>query len=142
MDSEEISKNLKMKLKHIGMLLLVIILVFLYFFVNPNKVNYLPKCPLYVSTGIYCPGCGSQRATHNLLNFNFLGVLNQNVLYIFGLLIIGYHLLISGINYIFSKTIYNYIYHPKTPIVLLIIIVVFWILRNIPYYPFNLLAPH
>jgi hypothetical protein len=131
-----------MKLKHIGMLLLVIILVFLYFFVNPNKVNYLPKCPLYVSTGIYCPGCGSQRATHNLLNFNFLGVLNQNVLYIFGLLIIGYHLLISGINYIFSKTIYNYIYHPKTPIVLLIIIVVFWILRNIPYYPFNLLAPH
>ena len=142
MDSEEISKNLKMKLKHIGMLLLVIILVFLYFFVNPNKVNYLPKCPLYVSTGIYCPGCGSQRATHNLLNFNFLGVLNQNVLYIFGLLIIGYHLLISGINYIFSKTIYNYIYHPKTPIVLLIIIVVFWILRNIPYYPFNFLAPH
>jgi len=131
-----------MKLKHIGMLLLVIILVFLYFFVNPNKVNYLPKCPLYVSTGIYCPGCGSQRATHNLLNFNFLGVLNQNVLYIFGLLIIGYHLLISGINYIFSKTIYNYIYHPKTPIVLLIIIVVFWILRNIPYYPFNFLAPH
>ena len=80
-----------MKLKHIGMLLLVIILVFLYFFVNPNKVNYLPKCPLYVSTGIYCPGCGSQRATHNLLNFNFLGVLNQNVLYIFGLsLIISY----------------------------------------------------
>ena len=130
-----------MKLKYIGMLLLVIILVFLYFFVNPNKVNYLPKCPLYVSTGIYCPGCGSQRATHNLLNFNFLGVLNQNVLYIFGLLIIGYHLLISGINYIFSKTIYNYIYHPKTPIVLLIIIIGFWILRNIPYYPFTLLAP-
>jgi len=110
--------------------------------VNPRNVELFPKCPLYVTTGIYCPGCGSQRATHNLLNFNILGVLNQNALYIFGLIVLGYHRLISGINYIFSKTIYNYIYHPKTPIVLLIIIVVFWILRNIPYYPFNLLAPH
>ena len=131
-----------MKLKYIVMLLLFMVIALLYIYINPSEINFLPKCPLYVSTGIYCPGCGSQRATHNLLNFNFLGVLNQNVLYIFGLLIIGYHLLISGINYIFSKTIYNYIYHPKTPIVLLIIIVVFWILRNIPYYPFNLLAPH
>ncbi|UMB61535.1 DUF2752 domain-containing protein [Lutibacter sp. A80] len=131
-----------MKLKYIGMLLLIIVLAFLYFFINPNDVDFLPKCPLYKTTGIYCPGCGSQRATHQLLNFNIVEVFKQNALFVLGLLIIGYHLVISGINYFFKKENNNYIYHPKTPIFLLIIIIIFWILRNIPYYPFNLLAPH
>ena len=130
-----------MKLKYIGMLLLAIVLAFLYFFINPSEVDFLPKCPLYLTTGIYCPGCGSQRATHQLLNFNIFGVFQQNALFVLGLLIIGYHFFISGFNYFFKKNTYNYIYHPKTPIVLLIIIIGFWILRNIPYYPFNLLAP-
>lgn len=124
------------------MLLLGIALAFLYFYVNPSKVDFLPKCPLYLTTGVYCPGCGSQRATHHLLNFNFWGVVQQNVLYIFGLAIIVYHLIIEGLNLIFKKNIYNYIYHPKTPIIILIFVIIFWIARNIPYQPFNWLAPH
>lgn len=131
-----------MKLKYIGMLLLAIVLAFLYFFINPSEANFFPKCPLYVTTGIYCPGCGSQRATHQLLNFNIIGVFQQNALFVFGLLIVVYHFVISGINYFFKKDLYNYIYHPKTPVILIIIAVLFWILRNLPYYPFNLLAPH
>lgn len=117
-------------------------LVLFYFFINPNEVTYLPECPLYFSTGIYCPGCGSQRATHQLLNFNIFGVLQQNVLYFISLFVLGYHLIVKGINTYFKKYMYNYMYHPKTPLVILAIIVVFWILRNIPYYPFNLLAPN
>ncbi|MCF6168182.1 DUF2752 domain-containing protein [Lutibacter sp.] len=131
-----------MKLKYIGMLVLGIVLAFLFFYVNPNNVNFFPKCPLYVTTGIYCPGCGSQRATHQLLHLNILGVLQQNILYFFGVLLIGYHLIVISLNLFFKKHIYNYIYHPKTPIIILIIVIVFWILRNIPYYPFNLLAPN
>jgi hypothetical protein len=129
------------KLKILGMLLLGIALAFLYFLINPSEVNFLPKCPLYAMTGIYCPGCGSQRATHQLLHFNFLGVLEQNALYIFGLLIVMYHICIEGINYFFKKNIYNLLNHPKTPIFILIFIIIFWIARNIPVYPFTLLAP-
>ena len=68
----------------------------LYFFWNPSGTNIFPKCPVYSVTGIYCPGCGSQRATHQLLNFNFLGVFQQNILYVMGLFIVGYHLTISN----------------------------------------------
>lgn len=117
-------------------------LVLFYFFINPNEANFFPECPLYYTTGIYCPGCGSQRATHQLLNFNVFGVLQKNVLYFISLLILGYHLTVLGINALFKKNIYNYVNHPKTPLVILGIIVIFWILRNIPYYPFNLLAPN
>lgn len=131
-----------MNKKILGMLLPTIALAFLYFYVNPSNVNFFPKCPLYLTTGIYCPGCGSQRATHHLLNFDFWGVLEQNILYIFGLLIFAYHLTIESLNLFFKKNIYNFLYHPKTPIFVLIFIILFWIARNIPYEPFNWLAPN
>lgn len=130
-----------MKFKYIGMLLLVLGLAALYFYINPSEVDFLPKCPLYVTTGIYCPGCGSQRATHHLLNLNILGVTQQNVLYLFALILIGYHSVIVSLNRFFKRNIYNYIYHPKLPITILIFVIIFWIIRNIPHYPFNLLAP-
>ncbi|PHQ55327.1 MAG: hypothetical protein COC16_05420 [Lutibacter sp.] len=131
-----------MKLKYIGLSVLGMALVLLYFFVNPSELDILPKCPLYVTTGIYCPGCGSQRATHHLLHFNFEEVLQQNVLYFFGLLFIGYYLTITSLNFFLKKNIYNYVYHPKTPLIILIVILLFWIARNLPFYPFNCLAPN
>lgn len=136
----KILKNIK--LKYYTILILGIALLILYYTINPSTVNFLPKCPLYLTTGFYCPGCGSQRATHYLLNLNFIAVAKQNVLYILGLLFIAYHFLIIAYNYIFKKNIYNYIYHPKTPIIVLIIVVIFWIIRNIPMVPFQILAPH
>jgi hypothetical protein len=123
-----------MKIKGIIFFTGVIVLGIFYFFINP-------KCILYGTTGIYCPGCGSQRATHQLLNFNIFGILQHNVLYFISLVILGYHLIVLIINAMFKKNIYNYVYHPKTPLAILVFIIIFWILRNIPYYPFNLLAP-
>ncbi len=130
-----------MTFKHVAIFLLLLGVFILYLNINPSEVDFLPKCPLYFTTGLYCPGCGSQRATHQLLNFNFLGVAQQNLLYVLGLLIFSYHAVILGLNRFFNKTYYNYMYHPKMPIALLVVIITFWIFRNIPTYPFNLLAP-
>lgn len=124
------------------MLLLIMGLAFLYFYINPNNVDFLPKCVLYQTTGILCPGCGSQRATHHLLNLNFKGVLQQNILYVIGLVILLYYLIIKAINLIFNKNIENKLGQVKVIISLLIFVILFWIARNIPFYPFNLLAPH
>lgn len=94
-----------------------------------------------MATGLFCPGCGSQRATHELLHLDLIGILKQNVFYAVGLIIIGYHIFVSIINKLFKKSIYNYLYHPNTPKIILAGIILFWILRNLPWYPFNLLAP-
>ena len=130
-----------MKIKYIIFFMLGLALVSIYVSVNPSEVDFLPKCPFYFFTGVYCPGCGSQRATHQLLNFNFIGVLQQNILVVIGLFIIAYHLILLVANRFFYKSFYNYLNHPKTPFILLFFIVCFWVLRNIPSYPFNLLAP-
>lgn len=130
-----------MTFKRIGLFILAISLIIIYVSINPSEVDFLPKCPFYFTTGFYCPGCGSQRATHQLLNFNILGVLRQNILYLICLFIIAYHLVVVGLNTYFKKNIYNYMNHPKTGWFLLVFIVSFWILRNIPSFPFNLLAP-
>jgi len=130
-----------MSFKKIALVLFGIGLCLVYIFINPNEVDFLPKCPFYVFTGFYCAGCGSQRATHQLLNLNIIGVLQQNIFFLFVLLMLLYQLIVSSINKYSSKKVYNYIYHPKAPIIVLVIIILFWVLRNIPYYPFNLLAP-
>ena len=130
-----------MKLKYILILVLFIVLALFYFTINPSLVTYLPNCPLYSTTGIYCPGCGSQRATHDLLHLDFMGVLQHNVLYLIGLLFLFYHGIVLIANRFFGKPWRSLFYHPKTPIIVLVIIIIFWILRNLPFAPFNWLAP-
>jgi len=131
-----------MNFKHIIVLVFFLGLSLFYFIINPNKVNFLPKCPLYATTGIYCPGCGSQRATHELLHLNIKGVLKQNVLFLFALLLLIYHWTVCLINKFFNKNWKSILNHSKTPIIILIIIIIFWVLRNLPWKPFSLLAPH
>lgn len=134
-------KIFKIKPKDIVLLSVGLIVAMLYYFINPN-FNLFPRCPLYSTTGILCPGCGSQRALHDFLHLDFEGVIRHNILFIFGILLLLYHFTILGLNLLFSKNYFNLLYHKKTPIIILVIVIVYWILRNIPVYPLNLLVPN
>lgn len=118
-------------------------LVILYFFFNPANTAFFPPCPFYSLTGFYCPGCGSQRAIHQLLHGNIGGAFGYNALLVLSLPI----LLISARMFILN--IYRkenkrdgILYNPILPKIIFVIILLFWILRNIPVQPFGLLAPH
>jgi len=132
----------EIKLKYIFIFLLGIIISVLYFNINPSDVNFLPKCPLYATTGLYCPGCGSQRATHELLHLHFLQAAKQNILFLIGIALFIYHYAVLGINKIFNKSWNSLLNYPKTPIIILIVVLIYWILRNIPIEPFKWLSPH
>ncbi|WP_408733609.1 hypothetical protein [Neptunitalea lumnitzerae] len=79
---------------------------------------------------------------HSILHLHFLETLSFNALFIPGLLIFFYNLLIKALQKIHpEKEINNMVYHPKFPIIVLITVLAFWLFRNIPVYPFTILAP-
>ena len=117
-----------------------IIIIYSYF--NPAQHSFFIPCPFNYVTGYHCPGCGSQRAIHQLLHLNILGALRLNPL-----LVLSLPLLFLGVgfqvwNYIF-ETQYriNFFYNNKFIYGYFIVVILYWILRNIPYEPFSLLAP-
>jgi len=113
--------------------ILVLLLVSLYYFFNPTVSNFFPKCPFHTITGLYCPGCGSQRAIHDLMHLNIFEAINHNALMFFAFTF--------GIGlYLYSKKKFYYlIYHPKSPLIIFGIIFLFGVLRNLD--KFHFLAP-
>ncbi|MFT6126200.1 MAG: hypothetical protein ACJAVA_000663 [Flavobacteriaceae bacterium] len=114
----------------------------LYHFYNPSTHSYFIPCPFNFLTGYHCPGCGSQRAIHQLLHFNILAAFRLNPLMVLSLPLIIYGLGVNAWNFIFDtqhriKLFYNklFIYGYFG------LAILYWIARNIPMYPFNLLAP-
>jgi hypothetical protein len=116
-------------------------LVFVYYKINPAGQDWIPKCPFHSTTGLHCPGCGSQRALHDFLHGNIIEGFRHNFLMGLGIMVLLYKLFIILRTKFFNYNQNNVLLSPKTPWVILTLIIVFWILRNIPLYPFTLLAP-
>lgn len=118
----------------------VVVIVLIYKNFAPTNILF-PKCPVYVLTGIYCPGCGSQRAMHELFNLNLVKSLSYNIL-------ATLFILLLVVDFCFSllkiekfrpyKLLNSYRY---SSVIVLIVILLFTVLRNIPVMPFTLLSP-
>lgn len=54
-------------------------LAVLYFRLDPAQYPF-PRCPVHWLTGLHCPGCGTQRALHALLNGHFQQAVGFNLL--------------------------------------------------------------
>ena len=113
-------------------------LLLLYFFVEP-KNGILPKCFFHELTGLYCPGCGVQRSFHALLNGHVLIAIDYNLLFILFLPLIIFFILAFSLGRKHPAT--SFIYKPVFSFTVVIVVVSFWVLRNIPVTPFSSLAP-
>ncbi len=125
-----------------GLLTATAMLAVLFFFLDPGEHALFPRCPFHLLTGYYCPGCGSQRAIHNLLHLDFAGAAGNNVLVIPTVALVIYSCTYSSLNRCFGLKLPNILHLKNTPWVILLVIGLFGLLRNIPYYPFLHLAPN
>ena len=48
--------------------------------VDPNQPGHYPTCPFHLVTGLWCPGCGTLRALHDLTAGDLPGALQHNAL--------------------------------------------------------------
>jgi hypothetical protein len=124
-----------------GYLLLGAALAALFFAFNPEQSELFPKCPFHALTGFDCPGCGSQRAIHSLLHGNFAAAIDYNLLLVFAMPVLLTHFGYVAYNTITGNTASFKILHmAATPKIVFALILLFWILRNVPAAPFNYLA--
>ncbi|MBF8150537.1 DUF2752 domain-containing protein [Winogradskyella sp. F6397] len=113
----------------------------LYFFIDPSATAFFPKCPFLSFTGIYCPGCGSQRAIHHILQGQIITGIRHNYMFLLVTVVLGYQAVIFVITKFGTKTYNNLLHKSKMTNTILVLVILFWILRNIPYFPFTELAP-
>jgi len=113
-----------------GVILLSGMLILLYLF-NPLTSGIFPPCPFHYLTGMHCPGCGSLRAVHKILHGDLAGALAMNPLLVLSLPLLPVA--------VFRR---SWLYLRWLPLTFLLIILLFGVLRNIPLWPFMLLAPH
>ena len=111
------------------------------FLLDPARTVIYPPCVFHVLTGLYCPGCGSTRALHQLTHGHLLAALQLNGLFVLSLPVLGGACLWQVTR---LKSLTPLLALSAKPILVwlaLALIIAFGILRNVPVAPFSWLAP-
>ena len=117
--------------KKVGIVLMILaafFAIFLYAYFDPETTPF-PKCPFYWATGLKCPGCGSQRALHQLLHLRFGAAFQYNACLVLLIPILLFLLVAEKLRARFPK-LYSVSRNPVFSWSMLAIIFLWWILRN------------
>jgi hypothetical protein len=113
--------------------------------VPPTSATFYPRCQLHQLTGLHCPGCGTTRAAHAMLNGDVPQALAYNPLLF---------ILIPAAGLVLTRLVWRWAWDaddPHTTLLpgwwwlgkgLAVLMLAFAVARNVPAYPFTLLAPH
>ena len=115
-------------------LILILISFLIIYFILSELLDVGIPCLFYEITGYYCPGCGITRLLFSLLKLDFYQAFRYNPLIFILIIITGIYWLVKFILKKFmniSIAIPNYVYY-----ILLVIVIIFGILRNIPMFDF------
>jgi len=117
-------------------------IVFLKFFAWPRWAGLLPACSFRRLTGLLCPGCGGTRCTNHLLHGDLAGAFAMNAAVVV--------LLLVAVTLVGIAVVREWKGRPDAlPLIpgwlawsLAIFVIAFGVTRNLPWWPFTLLAPH
>lgn len=108
---------------------------------DPAQSSFFPLCPLYSMTGLACPGCGLTRGFHALFHGDIIPAIDFNLLVPFWAVIFGYvgvSLLLTAIR---GKGLRMWPTSPKFLATSVVVLLVFGVLRNLPWWPLTILYP-
>ena len=112
------------------------------YLIDPAESALFSRCPFNALTGLYCPGCGSLRAIHHALHGRIGTAFGYNPLMLLAAPFVAYAL---G-SYVLRAFTGRALPAPRARAwwvwALLAVILLFGVLRNVPAWPFRLLAPH
>jgi hypothetical protein len=98
----------------------------------PGNSRFYPPCIFKKITGYDCAGCGSARACYHIMHGNIIQAAGHNIL-----LLIFIPVLVIGFIHLFTGKLKKVWQMLNKPLLILWLIVFFWLLRNIPFFPFE-----
>lgn len=107
---------------------------------GPQPPAWYPPCLIHHFTGLHCPGCGSGRALHALAQGDVITALDQNPFSTAFVPLLGIWL---------ALLVWRGLRDNLPPLaapagaarVMLVVTILFTIARNLPWWPFTVLAP-
>jgi hypothetical protein len=108
---------------------------------DPATSGVFPPCPVRYLTGLYCPGCGSLRAMHALLHGELRRAWAMNPLMIIMLPFVTYGLVSAALLELRGKSLPQVMLSAKWIRAFCVAVILYAVARNLPLYPFDLLAP-
>ncbi|MEW2478932.1 DUF2752 domain-containing protein [Mycobacterium sp. NPDC049093] len=99
----------------------------------------LPTCPTKLLLGIDCPGCGSLRMIYSMLHGDLLAALRFNAVGVIALGLIVWAYLAWTYGRLRGRQIASWQHHRWSAMVALVVTVVWFIIRNLPFEPFTAL---
>ncbi len=123
-------------------LLTVVFVAFLLRDVGPGGLPWLPGCLFHELTGLSCPGCGMTRAVHATLHGRLGEAFRFNPVGMVLLPVVAVGVAIEILSWVLGKPLpFRLRVGVAGAWILACVVVGFWIMRNIPAWPFTLLAP-
>lgn len=109
---------------------------------GPGGLAWWPGCVFRKTTGLLCVGCGMTRATHAALHGDLVAAFRFNPL---GVLLLPLALLALSIElaaWVRGRgERWRLRVGARGAVALAVLVIAYWILRNLPWWPFTLLAP-
>jgi hypothetical protein len=108
---------------------------------DPSASNFFPVCPLYELTGFACPGCGLTRGFHALFHGDMASALHFNALIPIWAVIFAYVSVSMLLLAVRGRGLPMWPTWPRFLWTFMIVLLVFGVVRNLPFFPFTLLFP-
>jgi hypothetical protein len=109
---------------------------------GPSGLAWLPDCLFHRFTGLHCPGCGMTRAAHATLHGEIARAFRFNPVGMLLLPLACAGLGIELLGWIRGKPPnFRLSVGAAGGWVIVWVVIGFWVFRNIPAWPFSLLAP-
>ena len=125
-------------LTSVGLILCLLLALAVLFFFEPGRYTFYPRCLFHQVTGLLCPGCGSLRATHQLLHGHVVEAFRLNALFVLAVPATAW-LLVN--KFVLNRSSYVTLINSAWFWTALTIGVLFSILRNLPFAQALWLAP-
>lgn len=109
--------------------------------VPPGEDTFYPRCQLHNLTGLHCPGCGTTRAFHALLNGRVADALAYNAIFPLVIPIFVWAFVHSVRVSRGTATAWQGRSARWGFRLLTVVVIGYGVLRNLPWYPFTLLVP-